>query len=287
MVKELCLLAGGVMAGGFLRSQYERDHFVVEETVIESEKIRKNRILIFLSDLHNKEFGKDNQRLHEAIDQINPDAVLIGGDTMVTRPADKIRLEVTAALVKRLVKHYPVYYANGNHEQRLAWEPDIYGSQYQELCRFLRKNGAIHLSDRSALLGEDIRISGLNIDKNYYQKFSRWRFDEKYIEKRLGKADQRRYQILLAHSPMFFDACADWGADLTLSGHFHGGTIRIPFLGGVMTPQYQFFSPWCAGSAARDGKRMLISRGLGTHSINIRINDKPQVIVVRLKKSCD
>ena len=71
---------------------------------------------------------------------------------------------------------------------------------------------------------------------------------------------------------------------MTLAGHFHGGPIRIPGLGGVMTPQYQFFLPWCAGDFERDGKRMIVSRGLGTHSINIRLNNRPQLAVIYLKK---
>ena len=84
------------------------------------------------------------------------------------------------------------------------------------------------------------------------------------------------------HSPLYFHACRHWGADLTLAGHFHGGTIRIPGLGGVMTPQYQFFLPWCAGSFEQEGKWMAVGRGLGTHSINIRLNDMPQLLVVHL-----
>ena len=84
-----------------------------------------------------------------------------------------------------------------------------------------------------------------------------------YLARRVGDADEKRFQILLLHSPMYFENCARWGADLTLCGHFHGGTIRLPLLGGVMTPQYQFFLPWCAGAFERDGKRMIVSRGLG------------------------
>ena len=95
---------------------------------------------------------------------------------------------------------------------------------------------------------------------------------------------REKFQILLCHSPLFFDACRKWGADLTLSGHFHGGTIRLPYLGGVMTPQFQFFLPWCAGTFEENGKTMIVSRGLGTHSINIRLNNKPQLVVVDLKK---
>ena len=95
-------------------------------------------------------------------------------------------------------------------------------------------------------------------------------------------SDHDRFQILLAHSPLYFEQYADWGADLTLSGHFHGGTIRLPLLGGVMTPQYQFFLPWCGGEFEKDGRKMLVGRGLGTHSINIRLNNISQLLVIKL-----
>ena len=86
-------------------------------------------------------------------------------------------------------------------------------------------------------------------------------FREKKELDQLAKG-RNDFQVLLAHNPVFFDAYAGWGADLTLCGHFHGGTIRIPGLGGVMTPQYQFFLPWCAGRFDADGKTMIVSRGL-------------------------
>ena len=83
---------------------------------------------------------------------------------------------------------------------------------------------------------------------------------------------------------MFFEEYAAWGADLTLSGHFHGGTIRLPLLGGLMTPQYQFFFPWCSGCFSdKNGRKLIAGRGLGTHSINIRFNNKPQVVVLIVK----
>ncbi len=68
------------------------------------------------------------------------------------------------------------------------------------------------------------------------------------------------------------------GQILPCAGHFHGGTIRLPGLGGVMTPQYQFFLPWCAGIFEEQGHYMAVSRGLGTHSINIRLNNRPQLL---------
>lgn len=273
---------GAVCAGGLLRSQYERDHFVIEETVITSEKILSPKTLVFLSDMHDKEFGPKNTRLLEAIAGIRPDLVLIGGDTMVAKKG-RGELAATENLIRGLVSIAPVYYGNGNHEQRLNTERETYGNAYLEFCGLLKRYGVTYLSDASVDVGEDLTISGLDIDKVFYKDFVPARMKPGYLRKHLGTADQSRFQILLAHSPMFLDAYGAWGADLTLSGHFHGGTIRLPFVGGVMTPQFQFFLPWCAGVFEEEGHHMIVSRGLGTHSINIRFNNKPQVVVVRLQ----
>ncbi len=268
--------------GGFLRSQYERNHFVSEETVITSEKIRFPKTLVFLSDIHDKEFGPKNTRLLSAIAEISPDLILIGGDTMVAK-RDRGSLEATENLVRGLVDIAPVYYGNGNHEQRLKAERAVYGDRYRQFCRLLKRWGVTYLSDASVDVGEDLTVSGLNLDKIFYKDFVPAKMRPEYIKKHLGTADERRFQILLAHSPMFLDAYSAWGADLTLSGHFHGGTIRLPFAGGVMTPQFQFFLPWCAGVFEENGRHMIVSRGLGTHSINIRFHNKPQVVVVNLQ----
>ena len=89
---------------------------------------------------------------------------------------------------------------------------------------------------------------------------------------------------MLSHSPLFFDAYLSWGADITLSGHFHGGTIRLGSNIGLMTPQFQFFSDKVVGLKRKDNSYLIISSGLGTHSINIRFNNKPQVVVVHIEK---
>lgn len=274
-------LGTAAVAGGLLRSRYEREHFVTEETVIRTEKVKVPKTLVFLTDLHDKEFGKGNQLLLEAVRQVKPDMVLIGGDTMVTKPG-LASLDVTERLLRGLSETGPVYYGNGNHEQRLKTDKKTYGSLYCDFRKLLDRYGVVYLTDSSAGAGEDIRISGLNISKIYYKDFLPGKMESSYIKRHLGEADPARFQILLAHSPLFFDACADWGADLTLAGHFHGGTIRIPGLGGVMTPQYQFFLPCCAGTFEKNKRYMIVGRGLGTHSINIRFCNKPQLVVVRI-----
>lgn len=289
---QLALLGAVGGAAAWLRSRYERDHFVVEETTITSEKIQKPRKLVFLSDLHDKEFGAGNDRLLSSIRHIKPDLILIGGDTMVVKEG-KESLAVTERLLQGLSElkldgengetfSPEIYYAGGNHEQRMRWQGELYGTMYWEFRKLLDRYGVIYLEDASAEVGSDLRISGLDIKPEYYRNLKPTVMHKDYLEEHLGKADAKRFQILLSHSPLFLDAYMRWGADLTLSGHFHGGTIRIPFLGGVMTPQYQFFLPWCAGTFQKHGRYMIVSRGLGTHSINIRLNNKPQVVVVRL-----
>lgn len=278
--KAASLLAA-LAAGGLLRSQYEREHFVVEETRLYSPKLKTDRTLVFLTDLHDKEFGENNVRLLDAVAAVRPAGILIGGDTMVVKPG-RASLEVTKTLLAGLAAIAPVYYGNGNHEQRMRREQDTYGGLYREFRRLLKRYGVRYLSDSSADLGEDIRVSGLDIAGKYYRDFKPDRMRQSYVRRHLGQASQERYQILLAHSPLFFQAYKGWGADLSLAGHFHGGTIRLPWLGGVMTPQYQFFLPCCAGTFEQDGSCLIVGRGLGTHSVDIRFCNKPQVVVLRL-----
>lgn len=280
----LAMASAGV-AGGLLRSQYERNHFVEEETLIVSPKVKRPRKLVFLSDLHDKEFGAANEQLLKAIAGIRPDAVLIGGDTMVVKPG-KASLEVTERLLDglcRLEGKPAILYGDGNHEQRMQWEQAQYGTLYTEFREMLAARGILYLHDQTAMLGEDLAVSGLEIEKSYYRDFAPNCMSAEYVREHLGMPDSDRFQILMAHSPLFMKAYDGWGADLSLAGHFHGGTIRLPGLGGVMTPQFQFFLSVCSGEFEQDGHHMIVSRGLGTHSINIRFNNRPQVVVIRLE----
>ena len=268
-----------------VRSQYERKTLSLEETWITSSKIKKEKTFVFLSDLHDNSFGPENEELLDAIAGIKPDAVFIGGDLMVTKGIGDTR--VSLSLLRRLAARYPVFYGNGNHESRMKWEREIYGRKYEAYRNQLKEWGVRYLENDTVFWDEDVAVSGLDLAQRFYQKaFFRKPepMDVRYITKRLGEADEKRFQVLLAHSPLYFDTYARWGADLTLAGHFHGGTIRLPLLGGVMTPQYQFFLPWCAGEFEKNGRRMIVSRGMGTHSINIRLNNLPQLIAVHLKR---
>lgn len=282
-------LAASVMAFGagcLARSRYERDCLVTEKYRIASEKIHgQGKTIVFLTDLHNKEFGEENSRLLEAVRKVKPDAVLFGGDGMVAKRGNS-DVRIPLALLTELAKEFPVYCGNGNHESRMLWKSEIYGETYENYRTALENAGIRYLSNEAADLDSDIRIYGLDLPKSAYLPRS-GEIPEGLLKETLGEPDPEKFCLLLAHSPLFFEEYAAWGADLTLSGHFHGGTIRLPLVGGVMTPQYQFFYSRCAGyfelpGKGREKSRMIVGRGLGTHSINIRLNDKPQVVVVRL-----
>ena len=105
----------------------------------------------------------------------------------------------------------------------------------------------------------------------------------KALREKFGIPDPEAFHILLAHNPVYFDTYAAWGADLTLSGHLHGGIIRIPGIGGLITPQAQLFPKYDRGLISVNGKYMVVSAGLGEHTVPIRIFNPPQLILITVE----
>ena len=276
LLGAVCLAA----AGGLLRSEYEKRHLWRRSLRSGRRRSGGSGQPSFSPISTTRSLARGNRELLGEIDRIRPDLVLIGGDMMTVKKT--CDTGPALHLVERLAARYPVYYGNGNHETRMERRADRYGDAYRRYLQAILRAGVIYLSDSTAVDG-DLAITGIDLDKKYYENFRPQTLRSRDVERMAGPADRERFQILLAHSPLFFDAYREWGADLTLSGHFHGGTIRLPLLGGVMTPQYQFFLPCCAGHFERDGRHMIVSRGLGTHSVRVRFNNRPQLVVVHLK----
>lgn len=269
---------GSVAVSTFLaRSAYERESLEYARYDIDGAgKAADNVRLLYLTDLHEKEFGKGNCRLLEMIDKADPDAVLIGGDMVIADKHDSehVRTKVTFSLCKELVGKYPVFYGEGNHEMRLV-------ERFREA---LENIGVRYLKDETVNWKYNLAFTGVNLGKEQYKAVSPQKPKVADLIARTGPMDPDRFNVLLAHSPLFIEEYAGMGADLVLSGHFHGGTIRLPGEVGLMTPQYQLFNTNVVGMKQFDRTFMVISSGLGTHSINIRINNKPQVVVVDIKK---
>ena len=253
---------------------------------LQSEKIKSPVTLVMLADLHNHLYGEHNEILLGEIEKISPDFVCIAGDMLIGNT--KIPYETAQQTVIALAEKYQVFYGLGNHEARMKHDMDIYGTLYEAyMMPILEKDVCVLANASKTYRVGDNRfcIYGYDLPMKYFEKFNRYPFETGQIEETLGKCEvsENVFQILLAHNPVYFQQYAGWGADLTLSGHLHGGIIRLPLLGGVISPQARLFPRYCAGKYTIDGKHLIVSRGLGTHTIPIRFCNKPELSIIHLE----
>lgn len=287
LIIALVVVIGIVLC--LIRSQYERGKLVVSNYDIEVTKLGKEWdgfTMAVLADLHDHSFGENNRELIRAIDGIHPDCILIAGDMLIVKEWKKQDMSVPFSLLETLSKEYPIYYGNGNHEQRMREEKEKYPGWYEQYEKKLQELQIHHLQNEGIMLQKGtskVAIYGVDIDKRFYKKGKKVHMEHNYIERQIGTCNKELFNILLAHTPLYVEEYEKWGADLVFSGHFHGGTIRLPKLGGVMSPQCQFFTKRDRGIVSYGKVKMVVSGGLGTHSINIRLNNLPEVVVVRLR----
>lgn len=271
-----------------IASNYENKKLVTEHYKITSPKVPEafdGSRIVFLTDLHCNEFGNYNQELLEQIDACKPDVILVGGDMVVSRVESS--LDVPLQLMKQLTDKYPVYYSDGNHELKLKWNEETYGLRYKEYIHQLKEYGVVHMSNETFLLqqnGAYICLSALDLEKKFYRRFRIPEMTKQDILDAVGKEPPSAFRILLAHNPNYFKTYAEWGSNLVLCGHFHGGMVRIPGVGGVISPQFQLFPKYDAGEYQIDQSIMVLSRGLGNHSIKIRLWNKPEISCITLEK---
>ena len=252
---------------------------------IRTSKLKSPVTIGMLADLHNYTYGTDNRLLLDEIEHIFPDFICIAGDMLVGHSREPF--EVGQKTVVELAKNYPVYYGLGNHESRMLHDTEIYGNRYEEYMGPIKDAGAkVLVNDKAKIqAGKNLFcIYGYDLPRKYFKKFNRYEFLPEQLEEALGKCETSKecYHILLAHNPIYFKQYAKWGADLTLSGHLHGGIIRLPLLGGVITPQAKLFPRYSAGLYQEGDHKMVVSRGLGTHTIPIRFNNRPELSVIHL-----
>lgn len=246
--------------------------------------LKEEKKIVFLTDLHNNSYGKHNEKLLHAVRSQNPELILIGGDMLVGKA--EAPTNVAEDFVCKLTEICPVYYANGNHEQRMKIYPEEFGTKYQEYKNIVEESGVMFLENEHIDLMFDtcpVQIHGLEIPREGYKKFRKTNVSLEQIEESIGKADSSKYQILLAHNPIYADAYLEWGADLVLSGHLHGGVVRIPRLGGIITPQFRLFPKYSGELTVKDGKSVVVSKGIGTHTIKIRFLNPAEMIVLHLQ----
>ena len=228
-----------------------------------------------VSDLHNAELGKDNNKLIEKLNECEPDIIVLTGDLI---DSNHTNLEVALSFARQAVKIAPCYFVTGNHE---AWV----GSQYEELKTSLENAGVTVLQDEAIELNygdECIQLIGLN-DPDFSERDSF--LSESILETKLSEINiSNGFTILLSHRPEYFNVYQNKNIDLVLSGHAHGGQFRLPFLGGVIAPNQGFFPKYDAGTYTENGTTMIVSRGIGNSIIPFRVNNRPEIVLVELHR---
>ncbi|HCI74423.1 MAG TPA: serine/threonine protein phosphatase [Lachnospiraceae bacterium] len=261
---------------GMIRHSY----YQVRRQAGEGEGTGTARIAV-LADLHNNVYRSDVPTLLEEIRAEHCDAVLSAGDLVVMK-GGHFAMDQAILLACSLARTMPVYVANGNHETRME---RLHAPEYARYERALKKGGVISLHNRSedvTLNGVRLRVTGLELDRRYFRSKYHKDLSVKEMKALIGSAAGDRLQVLLAHHPKFFPVYARWGADLVLSGHLHGGIVRLPWLGGVVSPDPGLFPKYDHGLYEMEDARMVVSAGLGTHSINLRINNPAELVIVEI-----
>ncbi|MDO5424340.1 MAG: metallophosphoesterase [Eubacteriales bacterium] len=237
--------------------------------------------VVLLSDLHGTWYGQEQKLLVEEIRRQKPDLVVSAGD-LVTLGEEP---EAALALLRSLAEDFPVYCVNGNHESRIRDTPKERES-YRNYRRELKDWGVHYLVNRRKRIrvkGLPMEIAGLEIGQPHYRRVGAVKLTEEEMNGLLEPSSPEVFSLLIAHNPMDFPVYAKWGADLVLSGHLHGGYIRLPILGGVISPQMHLFPKYDRGKFRLGSSQMVVSAGLGDHDIKWRLLNPRELPVIRLE----
>lgn len=226
--------------------------------------------LVQISDLHKRKFGRAQKRLIRRVAALKPEIIVITGD-LVSR--DVTDFTDTQRLLHRLTALAPVIVVPGNHEADLP--PAI----YERFRQAVRKNGAVLLENQTVSV-RGIRFAGLFLPPVFFRGGGLLGFSgaadctAETMRDLLGAC--KPHTVLLAHNPLFFPAYAEWGAELTLSGHIHGGIIRLPGIGGLLSPARRFMPRYDKGSYRSGDAQMIVSAGLG----KLRLFNPPELCLI-------
>ena len=206
--------------------------------------------LAILADMHNREFGSGNGELVRQIQALQPDLILVAGDMVNSHEEN---LDIILNLCSQLTKIAPVYYSPGNHEDYLMYEKAV------PLEQLLMDQGVHVLVNRAETITMQntvFSIGGLTTSEEGYEEYGA-EFMEEY-EKGQG------FKLLISHYPsLYYEKLADKEVDLGVCGHYHGGQIRLPLLGGLYHGDTGFFPKYNGGMYKLPYSTLLVSRGMG------------------------
>lgn len=227
---------------------------------LKSNKLDSGLKIVQISDLHNTDWG---QALIKKIEKEEPDIIVITGDLIDYYEPD---IEVVKNILQQLKIICPIYYVTGNHEGH-SENLKLFLEILKELGIFVLENKSIYISDEVKLIGvNDPSIDG-------FENINKVLCDER---------EENKYNVVLSHRPELFEEYVNSDVDLVLTGHAHGGQFRVPFLGGVYVPNQGLFPKYDAGLFKKENTIMIISRGLGNSVFPIRINNRPELVIIEI-----
>ena len=233
-----------------------------------------------ISDLHDAQWGENNQRLIAALKKAQPDLIVFTGDLIDSKTAD---LEQTESFIAEVTNLAPVYYVTGNHE---TWSKIS-----ADLQVVLMANGVMILDDASQRIdrhGQLIHILGLSDpDLQFREGYRQPDSSSNAVKLAQLVLQTDGYRILLAHRPEDFATYQQAGLNLVFTGHAHGGQVRLPWIGGLFAPGQGWFPSYDAGVFEESGTTMIVSRGLGNSVIPVRINNQPELVILTLKNPAE
>lgn len=255
----------------------------VSKYEIKSDKIPKefnNFKIVHLSDFHSHSFIGNTNKIVKKVEDQKPDIIVMTGD-MVNKYDKKFDRFLELAQV--LSKKYKIYYIVGNHEQRLA------KSDLKLILDRLNKLGIKILKNEKIVLRrkkDNLNIYGIDVPLKFYKIRNKPLVDlDEVIAPVLERCKEEEYNILLAHNPLYFEKYIKYNVNLILSGHVHGGMIRLPFLGALLSPERKFFPKYSSGIYEDNNKKMIVSRGIGHSKPLIRIFNMPEILSITLLNS--
>lgn len=248
---------------------FEVNFPVVREVNLATEKLNKGKeiSLLQISDFHGSTSLELIQRLIREAGRVKPDAVLITGDLADQSTRDFNNIYVLIDELNAICSD--IFFVSGNHE----WN----NGRKKELLRKLESLGVVLLNNKGctfAVSGTNINICG--VDDPYRGKDN--------IEKAMKGVDGSRYTVLLSHSPQIRNRLGSYVPDLILCGHTHGGQIRLPFIGALIAPGEGVLPKFDKGKfILNNGSLLYIDSGVGTSKLPVRLLNRSQVSVIRLR----
>lgn len=247
------------------------ERLILRTYTVVSPKLTAEVRLAVVTDFHSSDNADDVVAM---VASCAPDAVLMVGDLFdddtQNRPTER-----TLSLMRQLSALYPCYYVSGNHE---AWTGEM-DALYQQT----EEAGVTVLRMSSGVLtvrGQRIALCG--IPDPYEMVFSGAPDTEEQLRQALEDVDSADFTVLLAHRPELLAKYAQFPLDLVVSGHAHGGQVRIPgVLNGLYAPNQGWFPKLAGGAYTQDGTTLIVSRGLAVRTRLPRIFNRPEVVLVR------